>query len=62
MLLFFRRKLIIWVALAVGVPVLDWLLGKVSNAVRARKGDSALTRGIDSTRSNVRKLRSRRRS
>lgn len=61
MWLFFRRKLIMWVALAVGVPVADWLLGKVSTAVRARKGDSALTRGIDSTRTNVRRLRTKRR-
>jgi hypothetical protein len=41
--------------------LLDWLLGKVSEAVRARKGDSAVTRGIDSTRSGVRMMRRKRR-
>ena len=60
MWLFLRRRLIMWVVLAVGVPLLDWLLGKVSETLRARKGDSALTRGLDSTRSGVRKLRGRR--
>jgi hypothetical protein len=53
--------LILWAALAIGVPLLDWLLGKVSEAIRARKGDSAMTRGLDSTRSGVRMLRRKRR-
>jgi hypothetical protein len=61
MWLFLRRRLILWAALAIGVPLLDWLLGKVSEAVRARKGDSAVTRGIDSTRSGVRMMRRKRR-
>jgi hypothetical protein len=61
MWLFLRRRLILWAALAIGVPLLDWLLGKVSEAVRARKGDSAMTRGIDSTRSGVRMMRRKRR-
>jgi len=45
MWLFLRRRLIIWVVLAVGVPLLDWLLGKVSETLRARQGESTLTRG-----------------
>jgi hypothetical protein len=61
MWLFLRRRLILWAALAIGVPLLDWLLGKVSEAVRARKGDSAVTRGLDSTRSGVRMMRRKRR-
>jgi hypothetical protein len=61
MWLFLRRRLILWAALAIGVPLLDWLLGKVSEAVRARKGDSTVTRGLDSTRSGVRKMRRKRR-
>jgi hypothetical protein len=60
MWLFLRRRLIIWVVLAVGVPLLDWLLGKVSETLRARKGESTLTRGLDTTRSGVRKLRGKR--
>jgi hypothetical protein len=61
MWLFLRRRLILWAALAIGVPLLDWLLGKVSEAIRARKGDSVVTRGIDSTRSGVRQMRRKRR-
>ncbi|MDX6292668.1 MAG: hypothetical protein QOH50_1743 [Kribbellaceae bacterium] len=61
MWLFLRRRLILWAALAIGVPLLDWLLGKVSEAIRARKGDSAATRGLDSTRSGVRMMRRKRR-
>ena len=61
MWLFLRKRLILWAVLAIGVPLLDWLLGKVSEAVRARKGDSAVTRGLDSTRSGVRKMRRKRR-
>jgi hypothetical protein len=61
MWLFLRRRLILWAALAIGVPLLDWLLGKVSEEIRARKGDSVVTRGIDSTRSGVRQMRRKRR-
>jgi hypothetical protein len=61
MWLFLRRRLLIWAVLAIGVPLLDWLLGKASDVVRARKGDTAVARGIDSTRSGVRKLRRQRR-
>jgi len=61
MWLFLRRRLLIWLVLAVGVPVLDWLLGKASDTIRARKGESAVTRGLDTTRSGVRKMRRRKR-
>jgi hypothetical protein len=61
MWLFLRKRLILWAVLAIGVPLLDWLLGKVSEAVRARKGDSAVTRGLDGTRSGVRMMRRKRR-
>ncbi|MFC0628475.1 hypothetical protein [Kribbella deserti] len=61
MWLFLRKRLLMWLILAVGVPLLDWLLGKASDTIRARKGDNAVTRGLDSTRSGVRKVRGRRR-
>ncbi|HEU4945565.1 MAG TPA: hypothetical protein VFT31_00285 [Kribbella sp.] len=61
MWLFLRRRLIMWAVLVIGVPLLDWLLGKVSGVIRARNGDSAIARGIDGTRSGVRKLRGMRR-
>jgi hypothetical protein len=57
MWLFLRRRLIMWVVLAIAVPLVDWLLGKVSQTLRARKGDSTLTRGLDTARSGLRSLR-----
>jgi hypothetical protein len=61
MWLFLRKRLLMWLILAVGVPLVDWLLGKASDTIRARKGDNAVTRGLDTTRSGVRKVRGRRR-
>jgi len=61
MWLFLRRRLIMWVVLAIAVPLLEWLLGKVSAELRARKGESAVTRGLDTARSGVRTLRGKRR-
>ncbi|ADB33872.1 hypothetical protein Kfla_4856 [Kribbella flavida DSM 17836] len=61
MWLFLRRRLIMWVVLAIAVPVVDWLLGKVGEVLRARKGDSAVTRGLDTARSGLRSLRGKRR-
>jgi hypothetical protein len=61
MWLFLRRRLIMWVVLAIAVPLLDWLLGKVSDELRARKGDSVVTRGLDTARSGIRTLRGKRR-
>jgi hypothetical protein len=61
MWLFLRRRLIMWAVLAIAVPLLDWLLGKVSETLRARKGETALTRGLDTARSGVRTLRGKRR-
>jgi len=60
MWLFLRRRLIMWAVLAIAVPLLDWLLGKVSQTLRARKGETAVTRGLDTARSGVRTLRGKR--
>ncbi len=60
MWLFLRRRLIMWAVLAIAVPLLDWLLGKVSETLRARKGETAVTRGLDTARSGVRTLRGKR--
>ena len=57
MWLFLRRKLIMWAVLAIAVPLLDWLLGKVAAELRARKGDSTVTRGLDTAQSGLRFLR-----
>jgi hypothetical protein len=56
MWLFLRRRLIMWVVLAIAVPLLDWLLGKVSAELKARKGESVVTKGLDSARSAARSL------
>ncbi|MEV6287603.1 hypothetical protein [Kribbella sp. NPDC051770] len=61
MLLFLRRRLILWAVLAIAVPLVEWLLGKVSATLRERKGDSAVTRGLDTARSGLRSLRGKRR-
>jgi hypothetical protein len=57
MWLFLRRRLVMWVVLAIAVPLLDYLLGKVSDELRARKGESAVTRGLDTAQSGLRVLR-----
>jgi len=61
MWLLLRRRMVMWAVLAVGVPLTDWLLGKASDTIRARKGDSAVTRGLDSTRSGLRRMRGKQR-
>jgi hypothetical protein len=61
MWLFLRRRLLMWLVLMVGVPLLDWLLGKAADTIRARKGENAVTRGLDTTRSGVRKMRGKKR-
>ncbi|TDD24258.1 hypothetical protein E1218_16680 [Kribbella turkmenica] len=61
MWLFLRRRLIMWAVLAIAVPLLDWLLGKVATELRARKGESAVTRGLDTARSGLRTLSGKRR-
>jgi hypothetical protein len=60
MWLFLRRRLIMWAVLAIAVPLLEYLLGKVSDELRARKGDSTVTRGLDTARSGLRTLRGKR--
>ena len=57
MWLFLRRRLIMWAVLAIAVPLLEWLLGKVSTTLRKRKGETAVTKGLDTARSGLRTLR-----
>ena len=60
MWLILRRRLIMWAVLAIAVPLLDWLLGKVATELRARKGDSVVTRGLDTAQSGLRTMSGRR--
>lgn len=57
MWLFLRRRLIMWAVLAIAVPLLDWLLGKVATELRTRRGESAVTKGLDTARSGLRTVR-----
>jgi hypothetical protein len=57
MWLFLRRRLIMWAVLVIAVPLLEWLLGKVAAELRARKGESAVTRALDTARSGLRTIR-----
>jgi hypothetical protein len=61
MWLLLRRRLIMWVVLAIAVPLLEWLLGKVNAQLKARKGENAITKGLDTALSGVRTLRGGRR-
>lgn len=41
---FFSARLRMWLILAVGAPLLGWLLGRVGDAIEVRRGPSTLTR------------------
>lgn len=41
---FFSRRLRMWLVLAVGAPVLAWLLGKVGDVVESRRGPNAASK------------------
>jgi hypothetical protein len=59
MWVFLSRRFRLWLILMIGLPLLDWLLGKLSDTIRTRKGESRITRGIDTTREGVRVVRNR---
>lgn len=44
------RHLRVWLLLAVGAPLLAWLLGKIGDAVERRRGPNTLTKLIRSGR------------
>ncbi|MDQ3452294.1 MAG: hypothetical protein M3493_06285 [Actinomycetota bacterium] len=48
------RRLRLWFLLAVGVPIVGWLLEAVANRMEARSGETALTRRMHSGRSWLR--------
>jgi hypothetical protein len=52
---FFSARLRMWLLLAVGAPVLGWLLGKIGDIVEARRGPSGLSRGLQKGRSWLRR-------
>jgi hypothetical protein len=46
---FFSRRFRLWLMLAVGVPLVRRLLGGAGNAIEARRGESAVSRGLKSS-------------
>ena len=47
---FFSRRLRMWLLLALGAPILAWLLGRVADAVERRNGPNGATRALHSAR------------
>lgn len=47
---FFSARLRMWLILAVGAPVLAWVLGKVGDLVEARSGPNAVSRALQKGR------------
>ncbi len=43
---FFSRRLRMWLILAVGAPILAWLLGKVGDVVEARRGPNTVSNAL----------------
>jgi hypothetical protein len=47
---FLSARLRMWLILAVGAPLLGWLLGKVGDVIEKRRGPSALTKVLQKGR------------
>jgi hypothetical protein len=47
---FFSARLRMWLILAVGAPLLGWVLGKVGDAIEKRRGPTALTKVLQKGR------------
>jgi hypothetical protein len=43
MWVFFTRRLRMWLILAIGAPVVAWLLGKVGDAIESRRGPNSFS-------------------
>jgi hypothetical protein len=47
---FFSRRLRLWLILAIGAPILGWLLGKVGDLIEARRGPNTASRMLQRSR------------
>lgn len=47
---FLSARLRMWLLLAVGAPVLAWLLGKVGDAIETRRGPNRVSHALQSVR------------
>jgi hypothetical protein len=43
---FFSRRLRVWLILAIGAPVLGWVMGRVGDAIESRRGPSGFSRTL----------------
>lgn len=50
-----------WLLLAVGLPVLAWLLDRIGRGIEERSGSTGLTRVLRGAARNLRQFRGRRR-
>ena len=47
---FFSARLRLWLVLAVGVPLLAWLLGRIGDLIEARRGPNTASRLLQKSR------------
>ncbi len=50
MWVFFSRRLRMWLILAIGVPVVAWLLGRIGDVIEARRGPNRASRSLQTVR------------
>jgi len=43
---FFSRRLRIWLILAIGAPLLGWLLSRVGDVIESRRGPNTVSRAL----------------
>lgn len=47
---FFSRRLRMWLILAVGAPVVAWVLGKIGDVIESRRGPNGVSRALQKAR------------
>lgn len=47
---FLSARLRLWLLLAIGAPILSWLLGALGDRLEARSGPTATSRGLQKSR------------
>jgi hypothetical protein len=47
---FFARRLRMWLFLAIGVPLLAWLLGRIGDVIESRNGPTGTSRSLQKAR------------
>ncbi len=50
MLVFLSKRIRLWLILAIGAPLVAWLLGFLGDRIEARSGPSGLTRALRKAR------------